>query len=272
MATYASHGAIAPSEAMYNLALFGVGALVMRGAGCTINDMWDRDIDKKVERTRSRPLASGAITPFKALVFLGAQLSVGLAILTQLNWYSIGLGAASLGVVVAYPLMKRFTYWPQAVLGLAFNWGALLGWSSIHATCNWSVCLPLYTAGVSWTLVYDTIYALQDKKDDIKAGVKSTALRFGPNILRWLAGFSALTVGMLATAGYMNDQGVPFFVVSVGGAAAHFGWQLKTLRPESVGDAARKFRSNAALGGIVFLGIVVDYVYDRMCADSVEQK
>ncbi|KAJ3041123.1 Para-hydroxybenzoate--polyprenyltransferase, mitochondrial precursor (PHB:polyprenyltransferase) [Rhizophlyctis rosea] len=263
MATFAGHGLVSPGEALYDLVLFGVGALVMRGAGCTINDLWDRDIDKKVERTRSRPLASGALTPFKAIAFLGAQLIVGLAVLTQLNWYSIFLGASSLSVVVAYPLMKRITYWPQAVLGLAFNWGAMLGWASIHGVCNWSVCLPLYAAGVSWTLVYDTIYALQDKKDDIKVGIKSTALRFGANIRMWLSGFSLITVGMLATAGYMNDQGPAFYAISVGGAAAHFMWQLRTLKVTDVADAAKKFRSNGTLGGIIFLGIVVDYALDR---------
>lgn len=143
------------------LALFATGAFVMRGAGCTINDMWDRKIDRRVERTRERPLASGELTQLDALVFLAAQLGVGAQVLLQLNGYSIGLGVASLGLVVVYPLMKRVTYWPQLVLGAAFNWGALLGWSAVHGQVLWSACAPLYAAGVCWTIVYDTIYAHQ---------------------------------------------------------------------------------------------------------------
>ncbi|KAL0273408.1 UNVERIFIED_CONTAM: hypothetical protein PYX00_006076 [Menopon gallinae] len=145
------------------LALFGLGALIMRGAGCTINDMWDRDIDAKVMRTKDRPLVTGEISPFQALVFLGGQLTIGLIILLQLNWYSVFLGASSLALVIFYPLMKRVTYWPQLFLGCTFNWGALLGWSAIHGSCDWSICLPLYISGICWTIVYDTIYAQQDK-------------------------------------------------------------------------------------------------------------
>ena len=159
------------------IALFGTGALIMRGAGCTINDMWDKDIDSRVTRTRDRPITSGQLTMFDALVFLGGQLGLGLLILLQLNWYSVLLGASSMGLVVLYPVMKRFTYWPQLVLGLAFNWGALLGWSAVNGACNWSVCLPRYVAGISWTIIYDTIYDHQDKFDDIVLGIKSTALK-----------------------------------------------------------------------------------------------
>ncbi|KAI8816680.1 4-hydroxybenzoate polyprenyl transferase [Fimicolochytrium jonesii] len=263
MAAYAAHGAIPASTVAGYLALFGAGALVMRGAGCTINDMWDRDLDKKVWRTRARPLAAGTITPVNALVFLGGQLSVGLAVLTQLNWYSILLGTASLIPVITYPLMKRITYWPQAVLGLAFNYGTLLGWSAVLGVCNWSVCLPLYVAGISWTLVYDTIYALQDKADDVKAGIKSTALRFGDKLKPWLSFFAVSAVGNLTLAGFMNSQGLPFYIVSVGGAAAHFSWQLSTLKPNDHADAWRKFKSNAALGTIVFAGIAGDIAYDH---------
>uniref|UniRef100_UPI00358E2389 4-hydroxybenzoate polyprenyltransferase, mitochondrial isoform X3 n=1 Tax=Myxine glutinosa TaxID=7769 RepID=UPI00358E2389 len=143
------------------LALFAVGAALMRGAGCTINDLWDRDIDKKVHRTALRPLAAGTITPFQALLALAGQLSLALGILLCLNWYSVLLGASSLLFVVTYPLMKRITYWPQFVLGLTFNWGALLGWAAVKGSCDWSVCLPLYFSGLMWTLVYDTIYAHQ---------------------------------------------------------------------------------------------------------------
>eukprot|EP00124_Ichthyophonus_hoferi_P004619 Ihof_evm2s531 gene=Ihof_evmTU2s531 len=183
------------------LAIFGVGALVMRGAGCTINDMWDRKIDQQVDRTRTRPLAANQISMKAAWAFLASQLTVGLGILCTLNPYSIALGASSMGLVVTYPLAKRFTWWPQMVLGLTFNWGALLGWAAVQGSCDWSVVLPLYLAGVNWTLVYDTIYAHQDKKDDVMVGVKSTALRFGDNSKIWLTGFGTSSIGLLALAG-----------------------------------------------------------------------
>ncbi len=176
--------------------LFGVGAIVMRGAGCTINDMWDVKMDRMVERTKSRPLAAGDITQFQALCFLGIQLSIGLAVLVNLNLYSIMLGASSLGVVVLYPFMKRVTYWPQLVLGFAFNWGAMLGWSAVAGAVNWGVVLPLYAGSICWTLVYDTIYAHQDKTDDVHAGVKSTALLFGEKTKPVLSAFSAGTIGL----------------------------------------------------------------------------
>ncbi|KAJ1218756.1 hypothetical protein NDU88_006332 [Pleurodeles waltl] len=193
------------------LALFGTGAVLMRGAGCTINDMWDRDYDKMVERTASRPIAAGEISHFQSLVFLGGQLSLALGVLLCLNYYSIALGAASLALVITYPLMKRITYWPQFVLGLTFNWGALLGWSAVRGSCDWSVCLPLYFSGVMWTLIYDTIYAHQDKRDDMVIGIKSTALRFGEQTKQWLSGFSiAMLVGLTVT-GINCDQTLPYY-------------------------------------------------------------
>ncbi|KAF9353736.1 Para-hydroxybenzoate--polyprenyltransferase, mitochondrial precursor (PHB:polyprenyltransferase) [Mortierella sp. AD094] len=263
--TMASYGASLPwTSTLYTIGLFGTGAIIMRGAGCTINDLWDRDIDKKVERTKVRPLASGAITPTQAIAFLGLQLGAGLAVLTQLNMYSILLGASSLSLVVTYPAMKRITYWPQVVLGLAFNWGALLGSSAMLGTANWQVALPLYASGVCWTLVYDTIYAHQDKRDDVKIGVKSTALRFGKKTPEYLAAFSTGMVSMLALAGYMNDQGPLFYALSVGGAAAHLAWQLKTVDYENPIDCWSKFASNKWTGALVFGGIAGDYLYQMM--------
>ncbi|KAJ7276256.1 4-hydroxybenzoate polyprenyl transferase [Mycena haematopus] len=201
------------------IGLFGLGAMVMRGAGCTVNDMWDKNLDKAVARTKERPLARGDITYGQAVVFLGAQLSAGLAVLLQLNCYSILLGAASLSVVVVYPLMKRITHWPQAVLGIAFNWGALLGWSAVTGTVDWSVCLPLYASGVTWTLVYDSIYAHQDKRDDIKVGIRSTALLFGDRTRPTLGALSAISLSLVTFAGYMNAHGAPFYLgVSLAGA------------------------------------------------------
>ncbi|KAM5534269.1 hypothetical protein V8D89_010879 [Ganoderma adspersum] len=193
------------------LSLFGLGALVMRGAGCTINDMWDRNLDKGVERTKTRPLAAGELTSTQAVTFLGLQLTAGLGVLTQLNWYSILLGASSLSVVTIYPFMKRVTHWPQAVLGLAFNWGALLGWSAVAGVTNWSVCLPLYAGGICWTLVYDTVYAHQDKSDDVTMGIRSTALLFGERTRPVLAALSASSMSFITYAGFLNDQGPLFY-------------------------------------------------------------
>ncbi|KAL2919430.1 Para-hydroxybenzoate--polyprenyltransferase, mitochondrial precursor (PHB:polyprenyltransferase) [Polyrhizophydium stewartii] len=265
MATFTSPATPLLSAA-YMTALFGTGALIMRGAGCIVNDLWDRNIDKLVERTSSRPLAAGTLTPFQAVTFLGANLAAGLVVLLQLNWYSIFLGASSLALVATYPAMKRITYWPQAVLGLTFNWGALLGSSAILGSVDWAVALPLYAAGVCWTLVYDTIYALQDKKDDVAAGVKSTALRFGDNVKLWLTGLAVVSVGFLVLAGVANGHGPLFFAVSVGGAAAHYAWQIATLQVASRPDAAAKFASNRNWGLIVLAGIVLDLIYRRATA------
>ncbi|KAJ2086241.1 Para-hydroxybenzoate--polyprenyltransferase, mitochondrial precursor (PHB:polyprenyltransferase), partial [Coemansia sp. RSA 986] len=162
-------GGIPVLDMAYMIALFGAGAVIMRGAGCTINDMWDVKFDRMVERTKTRPIASGIISRKNAFIFLGAQLSAGLGVLVQLNPYTIFFCLGSMPFVVIYPFMKRITYWPQFVLGLAFNWGALAGWSAVAGGMDWSVTLPLYAAGVSWTLVYDTIYGHQDKRDDVVA-------------------------------------------------------------------------------------------------------
>nr|XP_025145577.1 4-hydroxybenzoate polyprenyltransferase, mitochondrial isoform X1 [Bubalus bubalis] len=205
------------------LSLFGTGAVLMRGAGCTINDMWDRDYDKKVTRTASRPIAAGDISTFQSFVFLGGQLTLALGILLCLNYYSIALGAASLLLVATYPLMKRITYWPQLALGLTFNWGALLGWSAVKGSCDPSVCLPLYFSGIMWTLIYDTVYAHQDKKDDALIGLKSTALLFREDTQKWLSGFSVAMLGALSLVGVNSGQTVPYYtaLAAVGAHLAH---------------------------------------------------
>lgn len=238
------------------LALFGVGALVMRGAGCIINDMWDKDFDKKVKRTQARPIAAGEITPFQALVFLGSQLSLGLFILMQLNWYSIFLGASSMLLVTTYPLAKRYTDWPQVVLGLTFNYGALVGYSAINGSCDWSVVLPLYAGCVAWTLIYDTIYAHQDKDDDILIGVKSTALKFGNQTKLWLSGFTGVMVSSLALSGIMSDQLWPYYS-ALALTSAHIAHQLYSVNLDNPEECGNKFRSNFRLGSIMFLGIVL---------------
>ncbi|XP_066286513.1 4-hydroxybenzoate polyprenyltransferase, mitochondrial-like [Branchiostoma lanceolatum] len=237
------------------LFLFGLGSVIMRGAGCTINDLWDRDIDKKVARTRSRPIASGKISPQNAMLFLGAQLSVALCILLSLNSYSVLLGFSSMLLVSTYPLFKRVTYWPQVVLGLTFNWGALLGWAAVKGSCDWSVVLPLYLGAAAWTMVYDTIYAHQDKADDILIGVKSTALKFGDDTRAWLSGFSAAMVSGLLLSGLMCEQTWPYYA-AVGLTGAHLYNQVATAKFDKPEDCWKKFSSNKRLGAIIFAGIV----------------
>ncbi|QHN86809.1 4-hydroxybenzoate polyprenyltransferase [Arachis hypogaea] len=206
------------------LALFGCGALLLRGAGCTINDLLDRDIDTKVERTKSRPMASGLLTPFQGLCFLGIQLTLGLGILLQLNYYSRVLGASSLLLVFSYPLMKRFTFW-----------GALLGWAAIRRSLDPRIVLPLYASGVFWTLVYDTIYAHQDKEDDLKVGVKSTALHFGDFTKEWITGFGIACLGGLALSGYNAEIGWPYYAF-LAAASGQLGWQIWTVDLSSRAD------------------------------------
>ncbi|KAJ1820474.1 Para-hydroxybenzoate--polyprenyltransferase, mitochondrial precursor (PHB:polyprenyltransferase), partial [Coemansia sp. RSA 2599] len=240
------------------LALFGTGAVVMRGAGCTINDMWDERFDKMVARTKTRPIASGAITRPKALAFLGAQLAAGLAVLVQLNPYTIVFCLGSMPLVVMYPFMKRITYWPQLVLGLAYNWGALAGWSAVAGSIDWTVALPLYAAGVSWTLVYDTIYGHQDKRDDIVVGVKSTSLLFADRTKAVLSGFSASTIGLICLSGYMNGQGMPFYAAVLGAGTAHLVWQLRKVNIDDPSVCWSVFKSNTWFGAIVFGAILAD--------------
>ncbi|XP_045392640.1 4-hydroxybenzoate polyprenyltransferase, mitochondrial isoform X1 [Lemur catta] len=240
----------------YMLALFGTGAILMRGAGCTINDMWDREYDKKVTRTANRPIAAGNISTFQSFVFLGGQLTLALGVLLCLNYYSIALGAASLLLVVTYPLMKRITYWPQLALGLTFNWGALLGWAAVRGSCDPAVCLPLYFSGVMWTLIYDTIYAHQDKRDDALIGIKSTALLFRDNTKQWLSGFGVAMLGALGLVGANSGQTAPYYTALLA-VGAHLARQIYTLDIHTPEDCWNKFTSNRTIGLILFVGIVL---------------
>ena len=190
--------------------LFASGALVTRGAGCVVNDLWDRDLDRRVERTRGRPLASGAVTPLRALVFLAALGVVGLAILLQLNGAAIALGVLSLVPVVLYPLAKRVTDFPQAVLGVTFGWGALLGSAAATGGLGWEAA-ALYAAAIAWILGYDTIYAHQDREDDALVGIRSTALRFGERTRPFLAACYAATVALLALTGWIAGLNAWFY-------------------------------------------------------------
>ncbi len=236
------------------MALFAVGAVVMRGAGCTVNDILDRDFDAQVERTRGRPIPSGQVTVRQALAFLVLQLALGLTVLLQFNPTTIWLGVASLVLVFTYPLMKRITWWPQAFLGLAFNWGALMGWTAVRGELDWPA-LALYAAGIAWTLGYDTIYAHQDKEDDARIGVKSTALRLGERSKVWVAGFYAVAFIGISLAGRMAGLGPLFLPVLMAGGF-HLAWQVMMWNPNSQSDCLDVFRSNRWFGWIV-LGALV---------------
>jgi 4-hydroxybenzoate polyprenyltransferase len=236
------------------VALFGIGAILMRGAGCVINDFFDRDFDARVARTADRPLASGAISLRAALVFLAALLAVSLAILVQFNGFAIAVGALSLLLVVPYPLMKRITWWPQAWLGLTFNWGALLGWAVVRGELE-PAALVLYAAGFFWTLGYDTIYAHQDKEDDALVGIKSTARLLGATSRPWIAGFYVVTVALLAVTGWMAALAWPFWA-GLAIAAAHLTWQTLTIDFDDAKNCLAKFKSNRDFGLILFAAAI----------------
>ncbi len=236
--------------------LFGLGAVIMRGAGCTWNDVTDRNFDAKVERTRTRPIPSGQVSVTQALGFMGLQMLAGLAILLQFNWFAVGVGVASLAVVFTYPLMKRVTYWPQIVLGLAFNWGALLGWAAVRGDLGWPAVV-LYLAGISWTLGYDTIYAHQDKEDDILIGVKSTALKFGANTRPWLFGFYAVALVLTGVAGWLDGLGWLFYA-ALGLGGLQLLWQVVRIDLDDPADCLRKFKSNRLYGWLILGGLFAD--------------
>jgi len=240
------------------LALFLVGAIVMRGAGCTLNDIVDRDVDRRVARTASRPVASGAVSVGQAFGWLGALSLVGLVVLLRFNAFTAALGAASLLLVAVYPFMKRIPDWPQAWLGLTFNYGALLGWSAVHGGLD-VPALALYAAGIAWTLGYDTIYAHQDKEDDALIGVRSTALRLGDRTRPWLAGFYAITVTMLAVAGLLAGLDWPFWP-GLAVAALHFAWQVRRVDLDDPRHCLAVFKANRDVGLIIFAAIVAGRV------------
>jgi 4-hydroxybenzoate polyprenyltransferase len=238
--------------------LFLIGAIVMRGAGCTMNDLADADFDGKVERTKQRPIPSGRVSKSQALIFLALQLFIGLIVLLQFNWFTIKLAAASLIIVAIYPFMKRFTYWPQFVLGIAFNWGALVGWSSVTGSLSWPP-LVLYVAGIFWTLAYDTIYAHQDKDDDILIGVKSTALLFGAKTLPWLGGFFATSLTLVA-ASIILAGGHLLALMAVACAAMHAAWQLARFDHTNSALSLKLFKSNRIYGLIILFWLVLDSI------------
>ena len=236
------------------IALFGVGALIMRGAGCVFNDIADRDLDRRVARTALRPLASGQVSLGQAIAYMGLLFLLGLAVLLQFNWYAVAVGAFSLPLIFLYPLMKRVTYWPQAVLGLTFNWGALLGWAAVRGDLA-APALVLYAAGFFWTLGYDTIYAHQDKEDDLLFGVKSSALKLGARTRPWLFVFYAAAAALIGLAGYLAGLAWPFYA-ALAAATAQLAWQAGRVDIDDAKDCLAKFKSNRLFSWILLGGIV----------------
>jgi 4-hydroxybenzoate polyprenyltransferase len=241
---------------LWLLFLFAAGAIVMRAAGCTYNDLIDRDIDAQVARTQSRPLPSGMISPGAATLFMLALCLAGLSVLLSFNSTTIWLGLCVIPIVALYPFVKRFSHWPQAVLGLAFNWGALMGWTAVLGRLDWPAVL-LYAGAVAWTIGYDTIYAHQDREDDDLIGLKSTALKFGRATKPWLAALYATAWLAITTAGLMAQAGTAFLLGMIA-AGAQLAWQVKTLDIDDAENCLRRFRSNRDFGLIVFAAIVVD--------------
>jgi 4-hydroxybenzoate polyprenyltransferase len=239
--------------------LFAVGAFVMRGAGCVYNDIVDRDYDAGVARTRNRPIPSGQVSVAAAKAFMVVLCLAGLAVLLQFNWFAVVLGIASLGLVAIYPFMKRFTYWPQLVLGLTFKWGALMGWAAVTGALAWPA-LVLYAGCVFWTIGYDTIYAHQDKEDDEVLGLKSTALRFGDATKPWLVAFYSAAVVLWALAGSLAGAGI-VAAVALAGTAAHLGWQVRTLDISDPQNCLIRFRSNCTVGWLLVAGLVADMAW-----------
>jgi 4-hydroxybenzoate polyprenyltransferase len=241
-----------------NLALFFIGAFAMRGAGCTWNDITDRDLDAMVERTRSRPIPAGEVSVQAALVFLVAQALIGLLVLVQFNRFAVATGIASLVIVAIYPFMKRITWWPQIVLGLAFSWGALMGFAVTFARID-ATAIVLYAGSISWVIGYDTIYAHQDAEDDALIGIKSTARLFAERTQLALMVFYGLAVLLIAIAFALGGVRYPAWI-GLAAFAVQLAWQIKRL---DIGDPAlclKLFKSNRDAGLMLFAGLLINAV------------
>ena len=239
-----------------HLVLLLIGAVAMRGAGATYNDLIDRDIDARVERTRNRPLASRRLRPTQAVAFLVLECLIGLAVLLAFNWFAVGIGFASLIFVAIYPFMKRITSWPQAVLGLAFAWGGLMGWAAVMGSLAWPAFL-IYAAAILWTMGYDTIYALQDIRDDSIIGVRSTARLFGTSVRPAVGALFAGAV-ILAEAALLAARVGLFAQLGLLAFAVHLAWQVRTINPDDQQKALMLFRANRGAGLLLFAGIALD--------------
>ncbi len=233
-----------PSE--FRLVIFSLGALLMRGVGCTINDIWDRNFDSKVERTRFRPLTSGQITLAGAVLFLLAQLAVCALLLPAVNAYTRWMAVALVPIVIIYPLCKRFTYWPQIVLGVGFNWGMLMAWSDTRGEIPLAA-IVMWLGAVLWQVGYDSIYAYVDMRDDRMLGLRSTAMRFASDGKRWIGGFYAATIVLWLFAGAMLGMGWGYYTV-LAAIAAHFVWQLRIFSIERPDFAFMLFHANIWVG------------------------
>jgi 4-hydroxybenzoate polyprenyltransferase len=258
----AAIAAQAPLPDLRHVVLFFIGAFVMRGAGCTWNDIVDRELDGRVERTRSRPIPSGQVTVLQAATFMAAQALIGLIVLLQFNAFTIGLGIASLTLVFLYPFLKRWTYWPQLGLGLVFSWGALMGWAAQFGRLDASA-LILYVGAIAWVIGYDTIYAHQDREDDALVGIKSTALLFGARTKPILALFFAQAVVLIGIAGW-SAGGKLYFLIGLLGFAAHLAWQIVRLDIGNPDLCLKLFKSNRDAGLILFAGMVLDALAQRL--------
>ena len=254
--TLAELGTGKPYPRLDYLAYFGIGAMAMRAAGCAFNDYIDRDIDAKVQRTASRPIPSGQVSPIGALLFVVAAALAGLAVLVQFNTFTILVAIASLALVLVYPFAKRFTTYPHLVLGLAFNWGALVGWASIKGSIGWPAVV-LYIGGVLWTVGYDTIYAHQDKDDDAQLGLGSTALRFGDNTVSYVGALYGSAVVLWLIAGAMAGTHLIYFL-ALTLVFLQMSWQVATLDTANPANCLRRFRSNRDVGIAVLTGLVLD--------------
>ena len=241
---------------LWHIVLFLIGAFAMRGAGCTWNDLVDRDLDGLVERTRSRPIPSGQVTVAEATAFMMLQALIGFLVLIQFNRYTVITGICSLLVVAIYPFMKRITYWPQIVLGLAFSYGALMGWPAAFGRLDWPA-LVLYAGSICWVIGYDTIYAHQDREDDLLIGIKSTALLFGEETRPMLAKFYAAAVALIGFAGLMVG-GRFIFVLGLIGFAAHLAWQVTQLDINDSARCLKLFKSNRDAGLILFGAMLLE--------------
>ena len=244
---------------LWQVVLFFVGAFAMRGAGCTWNDLVDRDLDARVERTRSRPIPSGQVSVGQATLFMVAQALTGFVVLLQFNRFTIVTGLVSLCVVVIYPFMKRVTYWPQIFLGLAFSWGALMGWPAMFARLD-APAFVLYAGSILWVIGYDTIYAHQDREDDLLVGIKSTALLFGKKTQPMLTRFYAGAVALIGLSGLMAG-GRLIFLIGMVAFAAHLTWQVRRLNIDDPAHCLRLFKSNRDAGLILFGAMLLEAAF-----------
>ncbi|MCA1489555.1 4-hydroxybenzoate octaprenyltransferase [Sinorhizobium alkalisoli] len=253
--TAASLGGFSPARFLLHVFLFVAGAIAMRGAGCTYNDLVDHDIDMEVARTRSRPLPSGRVTRAQAKAFMILQALAGFVILLQFNGFTIFLGILSLVLVAIYPFAKRFTDWPQLFLGLAFSWGAIMGWAAEFGTLSVAAVI-LYAAAIAWTIGYDTIYAYQDREDDELIGVRSTARRFGENPGPWLIGLYGMAVLLMFFAFLAAGAGF-FAYIGLVIAAVVLAYQILVLNIHDPLQCLALFKFNGTVGLIVFAGLVL---------------